>query len=134
MSAKYLVFASIIFVGCQSVTVSTPVGVECQSLSFDSLESEHINPVSLLENGEYLTKDGATLSKACTIANICQINDYVRQRFSQSYYVPLNSVGGREIKRQFPNIVRMVEVGPASSKQIYLNDFCRRARDAVVDE
>lgn len=115
-------------VGCTANTgANTEIGTNCASLSFNKEEVAQVNPVSSLEAGDYFFEDGKLVSNACVLMRTCQVNDYVRTRFGQSYYVSLTTRGGAEIARLFPKVVKDVKEGRGSEKMIYLNNFCALA-------
>jgi hypothetical protein len=83
-------------------------------------------PVGYVENGRYLFVDGEPRSKTCIRARVCEVNDWVREHANQSYYIELDSVGGREIARQFPEVVEDNKEGSDSlGWHLYLNNFCK---------
>ena len=127
MNLKRILVALLVFgaSGCQHGSGIQQDLSMCDPVDFSPLQEQQINPVSLLENGEYLFERGRPVGPACAQARICQIDSYTRERFSQSFYLLLSSAGGEEVGRLFPNLVAQVREGSESTGwHLYLNNFC----------
>ncbi|MEM7501842.1 MAG: hypothetical protein AAF417_07350 [Pseudomonadota bacterium] len=98
----------------------------CEPINFVPDPDGAMLPVGDVENGRYLFVDGEPRSKACVRARVCEVNDWVRDHANQSYHIDLDSVGGREIARQFPDVVEDNKEGSDSlGWHLYLNNFCK---------
>lgn len=129
MRFRLLALTPVLLLGCQPESGAVNDRESCETIDFARFETEQLNPVSLLENGEFLFEGDSTVGKACVLARVCQINSYTRNRFSQSYYVRLDSVGGAEIARLFPDVTAQVREGSDSRGwHLYLNNFCSAAK------
>ena len=103
----------------------------CPDLDFTAELRDQLNPASLLEDGQYLFENGEPLQRQCVRKRVCEVNDFTRAHFGQSYYVSLNRRGGSEIERQFPELVAAIVEGRGDTRMIYLNNFCKSAENEV---
>ena len=103
---------------------------DCPDLDFQVELRQNINPAALLEDGRYVFIDNKPVSRDCLRKRVCQVNEFTRKRFNQSYYISLKEPGGVEIERQFPEIVKIVAEGRGDTRVIYLNNFCRHFETA----
>lgn len=121
----YIVLLLLILSGCAASNDATKARVKfCADLNFENEQKTQSNPVSILEKGVYFFDDDAPVSKACVLSRTCQVNDFVRQKFGQSYYVSLTTSGDILITELFPETVSEIREGRGSEQRIYLNNFC----------
>jgi hypothetical protein len=116
-----------------SAAATAAIGSECQELELRRELQENLNPASLLEAGYYVFEDGQPLPKSCLRKRVCQVNEFTRTHFGQSYYISLEERGGAEIERQFPDLVAAIAEGRGEDRMLYLNSFCRET-EAQSDE
>lgn len=101
----------------------------CTELTFEAEQRTQLNPVTILETGAYFLEDNIPVSRACARSRLCQVNEFVRENFGQSYYLSLNSVGGKMIAEFFPEVVDQTREGRGAEQMIYLNNFCIAAEE-----
>lgn len=107
--------------------------LDCPKIDIAASLGEAANPAALLEEGHYLFADGKPIPKECVHIYACQVNEYTRQHFGQSYYISLSRPGGKEIERQFPEVVASIVESRGPTRVIYLNNFCRELASLAAD-
>jgi len=113
-----------VLVGCSSEIGLKSTHAQCEPIDFVPSPDVAL-PVGFVENGLYLFVDGAPRSKACIRERVCQANDWTMEHAHQSYYIELDSVGGKELARQFPDVVEQNKEGfDPFGRQLNLNHFC----------
>lgn len=113
--------------GCADPEGAAP---DCPDLGFQEELRQNINPAALLEDGHYVFSNDKPVSRDCLRKRVCQVNEFTRKHFGQSYYIALKEPGGVEIERQFPEIVKIIAEGRGDTRMIYLNNFCRQFETA----
>ena len=123
-TARTILGSLVVAAGLMPLGGGTQPDASCEDLTFEKEVREGLNPVSLLEHGDYIFVEAAPLSRSCMRRRICQVNDFTRSQYSQSFYVSLNTKGGQEIERQFPDVVSTIIEARVADRNINLNNFC----------
>jgi len=130
LSLRVSLIAVVIAIVTSAVLLATTpdsedIDSDCAILDFEWELKENLNPASLLENGHYLFHQTQPLPKHCIQMHVCQVNEFTRTHYSQSYYISLEKRGGAEIERQFPDLVEEITEQRGDERYIDLNNFCR---------
>ncbi len=116
------------FIFLSLLTGCVPNGREhsesCPSVDLSRYDALEINPISGIEFGEIISSGGRPVDKKCMSKRVCEINDTIRERYSQSYFINLETYGGQLLSDTFPDVIEKITETEPGVKHFYLNNFC----------